>query len=103
LIEWAESETAELYDLATDPGEATDVAVKHPERVRALRAKLVAWRKEVGAQEMASNPAFDADQHRALYVAPDPSKFAPRTASPAEFEAMRAWRKRMDAAVAAKK
>ncbi len=31
-------ETVELYDLATDPGETTNLAADHPERVRALLA-----------------------------------------------------------------
>ncbi len=103
LIEWYEDDSAEIFDLAADPGEATDVSAKQPVRVKALRAKLAGWRKEVGAQEMAPNPAFDAAKHKALYLDPDPSKYAPATASPMSFEAMQAWRKRMDAAVSPKK
>ncbi len=103
LIEWYEDGSAELFDLAADPGEATDVSAKHPNRVKALRAQLAAWRKAVGAQEMSPNPAFDAARHKALYLDPDPSKFAPRTASAAEFAALQAWRKRMDAAVSTNK
>ena len=103
LIEWYEDDSAELFDLAADTGEATDVSAKHPDRMKALRAKLAAWRKEVGAQEMTPNAAFDASRHKAIYVDPDPSKFAPATASPMSFEAMQSWRKRMDAAVSTKK
>jgi uncharacterized sulfatase len=33
-----------LYDLERDPGEAYNVAASHPELVRALRARLEAWR-----------------------------------------------------------
>ncbi len=103
LIEWYEDDSAELFDLAADPGEATDVSAKHPDRVKQLRAKLAGWRMAVGAQEMTPNPAFDAAKHKALYLDPDPSKFAPATASPMSFGAMQAWRKRMDAAVSTKK
>ena len=103
LIEWAEDGSAELFDLATDPGEATDISAKHPDRVKGLRARLAGWRKAVGAQEMTPNPEFDAAKHKSLYLDPDPSKFAPATALPKSFEAMQAWRKRIDAAVSTKK
>ena len=33
-------ETSELYDLATDPNETTDLAARMPEKVAALRAKM---------------------------------------------------------------
>ncbi len=36
-----------LYHLATDPGEATDVAAQHPERTARMRAALEAWSGEV--------------------------------------------------------
>ena len=39
-------ETVELYDLQTDPGEQTDRAAAHPEVVKRLRARLVAWADE---------------------------------------------------------
>jgi arylsulfatase A-like enzyme len=58
LIEWAGEEQAELYDLAADPGETTDLAAREPERVAALRARLAAWREEVGARTPAPNPAW---------------------------------------------
>ena len=37
-----------LYDLADDPGETTNLADQHPEIVRDLRQRHVAWRAEVG-------------------------------------------------------
>jgi arylsulfatase A-like enzyme len=43
------SEGSELYDLAQDIGEETNVASEHPERVTAMRAALEVWRKDVGA------------------------------------------------------
>jgi arylsulfatase A-like enzyme len=37
----------ELYDLATDPRETTDLAAQQPERVRELSAQLAAWQQSV--------------------------------------------------------
>jgi arylsulfatase A-like enzyme len=41
-------EAAELYDLASDVGEATDVAARHPEMVKRLEAIAEAARAELG-------------------------------------------------------
>ena len=49
----------ELYDLADDPGEARDLAAAQPGRVRELRARLDAWRAEVGAAAPSVNPHYD--------------------------------------------
>ncbi len=40
----------ELYDLAADEGEATNLASQEPARAEALRARLDAWLVEAGAQ-----------------------------------------------------
>lgn len=45
---WAREE-AELYDLASDPGERHDLAAERPERVRVLRDELFTWLDAVGA------------------------------------------------------
>ena len=34
---------AELYRIPTDPGESHDVAAKHPDIVKALTEKAIAW------------------------------------------------------------
>ncbi|MCP3917875.1 MAG: sulfatase-like hydrolase/transferase [bacterium] len=39
----------ELFDLRADPGETTDLASAHPERVSALLAEYEAWESEVTA------------------------------------------------------
>jgi arylsulfatase A-like enzyme len=49
LIEFFETGTLELYDLAADVSQKTNLAEKEPERAKELHAKLVAWRKAVGA------------------------------------------------------
>ncbi|MFH1266007.1 MAG: sulfatase/phosphatase domain-containing protein, partial [Planctomycetota bacterium] len=50
LLERFEDGRVHLYNLAEDIGEKTDLAAKHPSRVKAMRAKLHAWYKEVDAK-----------------------------------------------------
>ena len=42
----------ELFDHGADPFDVTNVAEAHPERVKALEAELVAWRKMVTAAKL---------------------------------------------------
>jgi arylsulfatase A-like enzyme len=49
LIENFDDGSVELYDLRSDVGETTDLAAAMPERAAQLRARLAAWRDEVGA------------------------------------------------------
>ena len=49
LIEFFETGTTELYSLANDRSEQRNIATEKPEQVVALKAKLAAWREEVGA------------------------------------------------------
>jgi arylsulfatase A-like enzyme len=49
LIEWYEDGRLELYNLRDDTGEEHDLAPRDPARAEALRARLAAWRKSVGA------------------------------------------------------
>ncbi|MCU0872549.1 MAG: sulfatase-like hydrolase/transferase [Pirellulaceae bacterium] len=62
LIEWFEDDRVELYDLARDISETTDLAAKEPERVKLLRAELHAWQQDVAAKLPASNPGYDASR-----------------------------------------
>src|SRR5436190_1702858 len=73
LIEHLEDGRRELYNLANDPGERTDLAEKEAERVTELAGKLQQWRERVGAQMPVKNPAAKSDLHRALYITKDPS------------------------------
>lgn len=59
LIHFFEDDHVELYNLKDDLGEKTDLARKYPKRTAGLRAKLAAWRTEVGAQLPTQNPAYD--------------------------------------------
>jgi arylsulfatase A len=49
----------ELYDLGADRGEATDLAARHPDRVKALRDDLHAFLQSVGAEVPGPNPRHD--------------------------------------------
>jgi len=62
LIEYMENGRAEIYDLATDLVEGSDLADAKPEKVEELRRELHAWQESVGAQAMPSNPDFDPDK-----------------------------------------
>jgi arylsulfatase A-like enzyme len=59
LIESFDPEGRELYNLADDLGETTDLAASRPDLVAALAADLEAWRRSVGAEPMLPNPDHD--------------------------------------------
>jgi arylsulfatase A-like enzyme len=59
LIETFDPEGVELYNLAEDLSETTNLAAEHPELVAEIRVQLKAWRHEVGAQMMEPNPDYD--------------------------------------------
>jgi hypothetical protein len=46
----------ELYNLADDVGETTDLSGRFPERTEALKAKLVAWEKEMNLTSYSGYP-----------------------------------------------
>ena len=50
LVERYEDGRVHLYHLGDDIGERRDLAAKHPDKVRDLRAKLHAWYREVDAK-----------------------------------------------------
>jgi hypothetical protein len=56
LIEWFEDGRLELYNLKRDIGEKNNLADKHPDIVKQLHNKLIAWRKEVDAKYPSPNP-----------------------------------------------
>ena len=60
LIEWfGPAPRTELFNLAADPGEQHDLATAEPARTAALLTALRSWRRYIGAQEMAPNPAYN--------------------------------------------
>jgi len=52
LFRDADGEICELYDLASDPGESTDLAARHPEIVRELTALAQQRRNELGDRRL---------------------------------------------------
>jgi arylsulfatase A len=59
LIEFFDDMRVELYNLREDIGEQRNLAAQWPAKAEALRARLRAWRKEIGAQMPSHNPAYD--------------------------------------------
>lgn len=58
LIEWYEDGALELYNVRDDRSEKNNLAGANDARVRELKAKLEAWRKDVGAVMPTNNPDF---------------------------------------------
>ncbi len=58
----------ELFDLASDPGEKNNVAEQHPEIVRDLEARLLAYAKDMKPSEwIKAQPGFLGAQGRTLF------------------------------------
>lgn len=62
LIHWYEGDQFELFDLASDPGEAKDLSLERPDLVDSLGAELKKWQVEVGAKPPLPNPAYDPNK-----------------------------------------
>jgi arylsulfatase A-like enzyme len=59
LIQYYETGRPELFNLAADPGETTNLADAQPERVMELSRKLFDWQNARGAQWPMPNPAWE--------------------------------------------
>lgn len=59
LIEFFDDMRVELYNLREDLGEQHNLAAQMPAKAEQLRARLRAWRKEVGARMPTRNPNYD--------------------------------------------
>ena len=57
LIQWFWRKPPELFNLAADPGERTNLAEKHPDILANLRKELAALQKETKALMPAPNPS----------------------------------------------
>lgn len=63
LIEYLDGTgDVELYNLADDLSEATNLNSRYPGRAEALKQKLRAWRSSVVARMPIPNPAYDANR-----------------------------------------
>ncbi len=65
LIHYYEDGRNELYNIATDQGEQTDVAAANPDRVAGLRNNLNDWLVETGARMPIPNPNFSKNRWEA--------------------------------------
>ncbi len=72
LIHFDEDQRSELYHLAEDPFEKSDLAASRPEMVERLQAILVKWREDVGAQMPTPNPDHDPAKPPNRMVDPAP-------------------------------
>jgi len=68
LIEWHEEGALELYNIPQDIGEKNNLAAAQPDKVKELHAKLIAWRKEVGALMPTPNPNFDPNAKQETFT-----------------------------------
>ena len=59
LIEFFDGAPLELYNLADDLGETTNLAEKLPEKADQLQKMLADWRRAVGARMPTPNPKYD--------------------------------------------
>jgi arylsulfatase A-like enzyme len=96
LLEQYEDGSLELYNLAKDPSEMTDLAATEPARVAALRGKLEAWRRSVGAEPIKANPNFDRARWDNCFVKFDATRIQALPTSEAMRPLMAEWRKAMD-------
>ena len=64
LIEWFEGNRVELYDLAAEPGETSDLSANMPEATARLRERLHAWRREVAAKMPRPHPEHEGSNDR---------------------------------------
>src|SRR6184192_2824292 len=99
LVEHYEDRRVELFNLAKDISETTDLSGREPRRAARLKNGLAAWRQRVGAQTNTPNTSFDPALHRELYVDFAPSAFDPLRADAETWARVAAWRKQMDAAL----
>lgn len=59
IIKWYEDDSVELYNLRDDIGEAHNLAVRMPDKARAMKARLDAWLKELNPEMPKPNPDYD--------------------------------------------
>jgi arylsulfatase A-like enzyme len=61
LIHYWEDGSEELYNLASDGGEQSNVIAENPEIAKNLGKKLMDWLEEVGANRPTKDPEFDLE------------------------------------------
>lgn len=64
LIYYWEDKSLELYDLAKDPSEQTDLALQNPQVTKRLTADLLKYLEKTGSNQPMDDPEFDAVLHQ---------------------------------------
>lgn len=103
LVTYYDDKRSELYNLAQDIGETTDLSAGEPKRVARMLAQLADWCVKRDVQHNMPNPAFDAELYQRLYVDTDVSRLKPARTAAEMTKQLAAWRKGMDSVVAKKK
>ncbi|MGD9853757.1 MAG: sulfatase-like hydrolase/transferase [Planctomycetaceae bacterium] len=90
LVEFYEDDRSELYNLADDLSETTDLSAAHPEKKRELLAMLNRWRDDMGAQPPLKNPSFQpvgdkSADFRPLFNGEDLSGWVPVNTAPSTW------------------
>jgi arylsulfatase A-like enzyme len=68
LIHYHEDGRDELYDLGNDIGEQNDLAKKHTQKVKEMRAQLDQWLKQTNATFPIPDPQFDSAKRDARWA-----------------------------------
>ncbi|MCX8495242.1 MAG: sulfatase-like hydrolase/transferase [Akkermansiaceae bacterium] len=96
LIEQYEDGSLELFNIAKDPSEATDLAAAEPARVAAMRGMLEKWRRSVGAEPVKANPNFSRALWENCFVKTDASRLEALPTSEAMRPMLTDWRTAMN-------
>jgi len=62
LIHSYENDNVELFDLASDPSETTDLSLKYSDQVERLRRKLDNWKASTDANTPIANPDWSVSR-----------------------------------------
>lgn len=92
LIEQYEDGSLELYHIAKDPSETTDLAAAEPNRVVAMRGMLETWRRSVGAEPVKANPNFGRALWENCFVKTDTTRLKALPTSEAMRPMLTDWR-----------
>ncbi len=103
LIEYYDDGALELFDLGRDVSETTNLASQQRARARALRGRLAAWRRLVGAQQNTPNPEADHALYRKLYVDTDVTRLQPAATAQETSAKYAEWRAGMGSVVPKRK
>jgi len=81
LIEWLEDQRVELFNLADDIGETTDLSRQETSRVETLLAELHAWQNQVQARFPAANSRYDSTKPSGRHAARPRTSASPEKAN----------------------